>query len=350
VCNIQNGTAGCAGSLCTVASCSPGWGDCNNSPADGCETNTDTTTANCGTCGHACMLANATATCIGGACQILNCANGYADCNNNPSDGCETWIATDSSNCGACNHVCTFPNGIAGCNGGTCTLNGCQYPYGNCDGNPGNGCEVDLWTDVGNCATCGHACPGAGLSNDNVSCLNGACTFSCVGENYDVDNNALNGCEVLHPGTSHTTASAFPLGSWPCNDGSLANFGLQLESDQRAHVPTPAAFNGTVGDSPDVWSVLATGSGGCYNDYGITFTTSGGSAAAPCYQLVFQTNKKTVTLTTTGSGMATTSDNCSVFSPSCDYDNNTTIYFTVQKTCSVAAVQESVNYTVSFHL
>jgi hypothetical protein len=44
------------------------------------------------------------ASCAGG---VMKCSDGYADCNNNPEDGCEISTASDFLNCGACGHACS---------------------------------------------------------------------------------------------------------------------------------------------------------------------------------------------------------------------------------------------------
>ena len=41
---------------------------------------------------------------------------------------------------------------------GVCALGACDGSYGNCDGNPANGCETDLRTTVTSCGACGRAC------------------------------------------------------------------------------------------------------------------------------------------------------------------------------------------------
>ncbi|RMD85755.1 MAG: hypothetical protein D6815_01175 [Candidatus Dadabacteria bacterium] len=52
--------------------------------------------------------------CIGGLCA---CNEGFADCNTNAADGCETAILTDPGNCGGCGNVCPAPST---CSGGVC--------------------------------------------------------------------------------------------------------------------------------------------------------------------------------------------------------------------------------------
>jgi hypothetical protein len=48
----------------------------------------------------------------------LTCSTGFADCNNNGSDGCEKSVSTDVNNCGACGNVC--PAGDV-CAAGVCS-------------------------------------------------------------------------------------------------------------------------------------------------------------------------------------------------------------------------------------
>ncbi|MAQ13935.1 MAG: hypothetical protein CMN30_03965 [Sandaracinus sp.] len=55
--------------------------------------------------------------CADSACSVASCAAGYADCNGEPSDGCETGVQSDPRNCGGCAVDC----GVGGiCTAGTC--------------------------------------------------------------------------------------------------------------------------------------------------------------------------------------------------------------------------------------
>jgi hypothetical protein len=65
VCTVPNGTPACTKGVCTIWTCNVGWRDCNGDKTDGCETNLDTSVANCGMCGNAC---SATQTCVNGLC------------------------------------------------------------------------------------------------------------------------------------------------------------------------------------------------------------------------------------------------------------------------------------------
>jgi hypothetical protein len=93
---------------CEMISCEDGFADCNDHPIDGCEVNTNIEIKNCGHCDVECpAIANGVPTCISGKCGIGWCNVGFADCNYNPSDGCEIDLQTHSTNCGHCGNICT---------------------------------------------------------------------------------------------------------------------------------------------------------------------------------------------------------------------------------------------------
>jgi len=56
--------------------------------------------------------------CLLGRCEIITCAEGFTDCNNQFQDGCERDTATDPENCGACGDAGTDGGSDAGINGG----------------------------------------------------------------------------------------------------------------------------------------------------------------------------------------------------------------------------------------
>jgi hypothetical protein len=159
----------CMGGVCTIGACNPGFANCNGSTMDGCEINVVADPNNCGGCGIACgMRPNTTGSvCMGGACSITGCVPGFANCNGNPADGCETNVQSNPTNCGGCGVVCVAPNAAPACTMGTCVIAACNVGFANCDGNQANGCEVNLQTDINNCGTCGHHCM--------MACVGGAC-------------------------------------------------------------------------------------------------------------------------------------------------------------------------------
>lgn len=122
----------------------------------------------CGACGAPCPIPeNGRASCEDGVCGLDSCNAGYKDCNQDLADGCEVHTDVDPSNCGACGNVCSFANGSGSCASGRCTLLGCGTGYASCDGNDSNGCETNLKTDADHCGSCDTVCTG--------SCVNGAC-------------------------------------------------------------------------------------------------------------------------------------------------------------------------------
>jgi hypothetical protein len=78
-------------------------------------------------------------------------------------------INSDVNNCGQCNYNClNLPNVVsASCMSATCVLSGCATnktsngetytQFADCDNNPANGCETSL-SSYGNCGGCGHTC------------------------------------------------------------------------------------------------------------------------------------------------------------------------------------------------
>lgn len=165
---------GCGQSVCGKLKCSSGFDNCNGDLEDGCETSTQTA-ENCGSCGVACepgqvcgqlgvqgvaclcpsgttlcgsecvdllidprncggcgincvgATGNAQGsghgigTCLAGAC-IFECAHGWAECNGDPTDNCETKVASDPTNCGGCGIHCAKDQP---CIGGQCAVEPC---------------------------------------------------------------------------------------------------------------------------------------------------------------------------------------------------------------------------------
>src|SRR5262245_607663 len=136
--------------------CSGFWRSCNGNPDDGCETSIETLT-DCGACGTPCNLANASETCPNGVCTLGTCTAGFGNCDGTSGNGCETTFANNINHCGACGRTCTNSNGTTSCNGSGACVPVCNQNFGNCDSEPWDGCETPLNT-TSNCGGCGVVC------------------------------------------------------------------------------------------------------------------------------------------------------------------------------------------------
>ncbi|MBK8259683.1 MAG: hypothetical protein IPK82_44375 [Polyangiaceae bacterium] len=162
-CSAPNGTPGCEAGVCTLSSCDNSWSDCNGELNDGCEIQSGIDPANCGSCGVKC---GAGETCQGGVCGVF-CDPGKGNCDGNAPNGCETTLGTQSD-CAFCGDSCDLANATGMCQGGACAIVMCQGGFANCDANPANGCETSLST-ASNCGACGVGC---GLGEN---CIAGQC-------------------------------------------------------------------------------------------------------------------------------------------------------------------------------
>jgi len=98
VCSAPHASGYCAEGQCQYQ-CDIGWGDCNGSTSDGCEVDLTSDPLHCGGCASPCpAVPNASIGCVGGSCAP-GCIAPYADCNNDPSDGCEIPVGVPDS-CG----------------------------------------------------------------------------------------------------------------------------------------------------------------------------------------------------------------------------------------------------------
>jgi len=211
----------CDQGRCEIVSCDPGWGDCNDYRLDGCETATDSDLNNCGSCGQVCATPpRATPACVSGACVVDGCVDPFGDCDAEFQNGCETDLENDTAHCGACGFACEFSNADSLCQAGECMMDACHTPFGDCDADPDNGCEINLNDDDQHCGACDHACD---LPGGDSSCQQGECTLEgCDPGLGDCNQNATDGCETdLETSVSHcgSCGNACPAGSL-CESGS----------------------------------------------------------------------------------------------------------------------------------
>lgn len=180
LCAFPFAAASCVDGTCALGSCQSGRGDCDLQSENGCETNL-TTLSNCGVCGRVCSFTNASALCQSATCAPGACNSGFGNCNGSWDDGCETNLTT-ILNCGVCGRACAFTNASAVCQFGTCAIGTCNSGYGNCNSFSGDGCETDLQTNFLNCGSCGHTCPPVQTTTweEPYSCGFNTCYRTCT--------------------------------------------------------------------------------------------------------------------------------------------------------------------------
>lgn len=184
----------CPSGSCNIQACSPNFDDCNRAPNDGCEASL-LQTNRCGSCNNRCMGMNANWSCPSGTCAVTSCAAGFGNCNGSSTDGCETALSV-IGNCGVCGETCsTVVNATATCQANACDHGACTAGFGDCDGNRANGCESGL-DQVGRCGACNVNC-NMRVDHATPICSSGSCDYmgACMSGWFDCDGNRANGCE-----------------------------------------------------------------------------------------------------------------------------------------------------------
>lgn len=165
---------GCLNAECGHEKCDDKYANCDNDLANGCETSL-LTTASCGACNKACDP--------GQTCRANN--RGQPECVCPPGETlcgerCVN-LGVDPTNCGGCGTDCsrigTNKNGAAFCSYGSCGYV-CQQGWGDCNGNPEDGCEVNLGSDQQNCGACGRPCDAVA----GQPCIAGQCAVEPCSE------------------------------------------------------------------------------------------------------------------------------------------------------------------------
>lgn len=158
VSGVPNTYMGCMGGACDQKRCNAGWFDCDGDQANGCESLINTDKNNCGACGNKCADGQQ---CFRGECV---CAQGTF-CTNVCVD-----LETDAMNCGRCGDACPgmtrqdaafwslpSPHGAPSCAGGRCDYT-CDQGWADCDQDIENGCESDVMTNPFQCGGCNIRC------------------------------------------------------------------------------------------------------------------------------------------------------------------------------------------------
>jgi hypothetical protein len=145
----------------------------------------------------------------------------------------------------------------------------CDGQDNDCDGQVDEG--FDLSGDVHNCGTCGNDCTdlhtGAPLGSTSPFCQGGSCDYSCLGDYYDVNGLADDGCECLDTETYPTQAAAYALGTVDDCDG--VDFWVS------GKLPHDSKHTGTY---EEWYSFTFGGSLGCTTEWYLLFKSPSGTS------------------------------------------------------------------------
>ena len=175
---------GCRDNKCGQLKCvdyySERWADCDNDRTNGCEVYVGSATGiidpnHCGFCGNKCAP--------GQLCWDSN-LDWVPECGCKPDEtmcgsletfnlGCHD-VLNDVGNCGSCFNACPAPGDhqTAACRKGVCELD-CSPGWADCDRDPKNGCETDLASTDAHCGACGNRC----ATQAGQPCIDGRCAM-----------------------------------------------------------------------------------------------------------------------------------------------------------------------------
>jgi hypothetical protein len=189
-CFNAHGSAACVDGTCEQ-SCAPGYADCDANPASGCEINLESDPNHCGSCGFRCDASSEQ--CERGRCERSPCPAGRAECDDDLTRLCETDLTSSAASCGFCGNACVAAHGSASCMQQNCSVDSCDPGYDDCDKLVESGCEADLGNSALHCGACGNRC---GNEHGSTRCSAGSCAPQCATGFGDCDGQPTNGCET----------------------------------------------------------------------------------------------------------------------------------------------------------
>jgi len=275
ICSVEHGEVECVRAQC-LTRCHVGYADCDSNVSNGCETSISDDPLHCGVCNLQCTTASGSTACTDGICTPTCVPGRSSDCDGDPRNGCETDLTSDTQSCGACAATCANENGMTSCVANRCTPV-CAPNYADCDGNLANGCEASLASNPNHCGSCGSAC-----DPSFQICADGICQVSmCMQGRGDCDQNRSD-CETDLTGS--LTSCGFcgnrcmtPNGSPSCAGGTC---GIAACNAGNANCDSNVANGCEVTLATNVAHCGSCGAA-CSNAHGST-SCAGGSCAPSC--------------------------------------------------------------------
>ncbi|HVW29783.1 MAG TPA: protein kinase [Polyangiaceae bacterium] len=220
--------------------CLSGFADCNGERGDGCETAIEKDPTSCGACGKSCSQV-AGVGCVAGRCVVTACSDGFKDCNANAADGCEMDVRTDAANCGECGRGCSGEGAkSAACIAGKCEL-ACKAGFSDCNGDSADGCETSIWRDAKNCGRCGATC--------DTSCAEGLCAPSVLVSGVAARLISAHAGAVYYFDESAHQISRVSAGEKPVSvaNGVSGVTGLRVVNDRLVWATSSGVFSRSIG-------------------------------------------------------------------------------------------------------
>ncbi len=234
---------------CNFKGCMPGTANCDFDPSNGCESDI-LNPKTCGSCDVAC--GDAAPFCAPGGCTV-SCPIGTNPCSGSCAD-----LQTSTHNCGGCNVGCSGgANADPACAGAKCGIQ-CRAGFGDCDGNPANGCEplVAFYEDVDG--------DGYGVTaNAKFACAAPQGFTKVGGDCLDTDPNVHPG-QTAYSGKGYTNASGSTSFDYDCDGTESEQAGYahvtscNLACDLKGYGPAKA-IRGGVGVDPYCGSTVLNG-------------------------------------------------------------------------------------------
>jgi len=174
----------------------------------------------CGACDNDCTaLPNVIVDrvrCLSMGCVLAGaCSPGFGDCNAMPEDGCESSLRAPTT-CGNCTVSCTAAAPV--CSASSAGAYRCTTA---CDGRTPDRCGdvcTEVTSDPLHCGGCDRACP-AGGAHTRATCTAGVCGIACDVGYHDCDGACVSNSDPASCGSSCTPCPTPTLGSATCMAG-----------------------------------------------------------------------------------------------------------------------------------